>query len=94
MPEIEIRFANDREYERLRRIRDKYGVQWRGMLIQGAKRLEGFRHPGLSRSRSPRRRPVHSDERLVLRSESTERRTENDTASVDADIDGRRSFES
>jgi hypothetical protein len=41
MPEIEIRFRNETEYHRLRTIRDKYGVQWRGMLIQGAKRLEG-----------------------------------------------------
>ena len=41
MPEIEIRFRNETEYHRLRAIRDKYGVQWRGMLMQGAKRLEG-----------------------------------------------------
>jgi hypothetical protein len=41
MPEIEIRFRNESEYHQLRMIRDKYGVQWRGMLIQGAKRLEG-----------------------------------------------------
>lgn len=41
MPEIEIQFRSDAEYRRLREIRDKYGVQWRGMLIQGAKRLEG-----------------------------------------------------
>ena len=40
MPEIEIRFASDREYALLCHIRDKYGVQWRGMLLQGAKRLE------------------------------------------------------
>lgn len=45
MPEIEIRFASDQEYERLRRIKDKYGVHWRGMLIQGARRLEGRRPP-------------------------------------------------
>ena len=40
MPEIEIRFASRDEYERLRAIKDKYGVTWRGMLIQGAERLE------------------------------------------------------
>ena len=55
MPEIEICFANDREYERLRHIRDKYGVQWRGKLLQGAKRLEGQRRadaaPWLPRER-------------------------------------------
>jgi hypothetical protein len=41
MPEIEIRFISRDEYERLRTIRDKYGVTWRGMLIHGATRLEG-----------------------------------------------------
>jgi len=41
MPEIEIQFRSEAEYRRLRAIRNKYGVQWRGMLIQGAKRLEG-----------------------------------------------------
>ena len=41
MPEIEIQFRSEAEYRRLRAIRDRYGVQWRGMLIQGAKRLEG-----------------------------------------------------
>ena len=41
MPEIEIQFRSEAEYRRLRAIRDKYGVQWRGMLIQGAKHLEG-----------------------------------------------------
>ena len=83
MPEIEIRFASDCEYERLRHIRDKYGVQWRGMLIQGAKRLEGLRHPGLSRA--ARERPVSAG--------CTEEPTEHDTASADADTGRRRSFE-
>ena len=41
MPEIEIQFRSEAEYRRLRSVRDKFGVQWRGMLIQGAKRLEG-----------------------------------------------------
>jgi len=40
MPEIEIRFASPDEYERLRAIKDKYGITWRGMLIHGATRLE------------------------------------------------------
>ncbi|MEF8826903.1 MAG: hypothetical protein V5A27_11285 [Halapricum sp.] len=40
MPEIEIRFVSHDEYERLRTIKDKYGVTWRGMLIHGATRLE------------------------------------------------------
>ncbi|AXG08487.1 hypothetical protein [Haloplanus rubicundus] len=54
MPEIEICFGSEREYERLRDIRDKYGVQWRGMLIQGAKQLKGLHHPGLARDPSKR----------------------------------------
>ena len=83
MPEIEIRFASDREYERLRHIRDKYGVQWRGMLIQGAKRLEGLRHPGLSRAARER----------AVRIDCTEKQTERDTASTGTDVDRRRFFE-
>jgi hypothetical protein len=58
MPEIEIRFVSDREYKRLRRIRDKYGVQWRGMLVEGAKRLEGIRHPNPSQSLSTRPKDI------------------------------------
>jgi hypothetical protein len=54
MPEIEICFGSEGEYERLRDIRDKYGVQWRGMLIQGAKQLKGIHHPALAQDRSKR----------------------------------------
>jgi len=85
MPEIEIRFASDREYERLRHIREKYGVQWRGMLIQGAKRLEGHRHTE-ALSRISRERNVSLD--------CTGRPTENDNANGDVDVDGGRSSES
>ncbi|MFC7257523.1 hypothetical protein [Haloplanus litoreus] len=52
MPEIEIQFRSEAEYRRLRAIRDKYGVQWRGML--GAKRLEAES----SDSRSHRTIPI------------------------------------
>ena len=85
MPEIEIRFASDREYERLRHIRDKYGVQWRGMLILGARRLEGRRHTR-ALSRTSRERNVSPD--------CIGRPTENDTTNADADVDRRRSSES
>jgi hypothetical protein len=85
MPEIEIRFASDREYERLRHIRDKYGVQWRGMLILGARRLEGRRHTrALSRTYGERN----------ASSGCTGRSTENDTTNADADVDRLRSPES
>ncbi|WP_136602747.1 hypothetical protein [Salinigranum halophilum] len=68
MPEIEIQFASPEEYELLRTIRDKYGVLWRGMLIQGATRLEGAHLPrGLSplheretESRAIERQPAES----------------------------------
>ena len=82
MPEIEIRFASDREYERLRHIRNKYGVQWRGMLILGARRLEDRRHRrALSRT---------SGERNVSPG-CTGRPIENDTTNADADVDRWRS---
>jgi len=58
MPEIEIQFASEAEYERLRTIRDTYGVTWRGMLLFGAQRLEGR---VLSRSRTPAHRAPYSD---------------------------------
>lgn len=41
MPEPEIHFRSTSEYQRLRDIRDRNGVTWRGMLLQGAKQLEG-----------------------------------------------------
>jgi hypothetical protein len=58
MPEIEIQFASEAEYERLRTIRDTYGVTWRGMLLFGAQRLEGRVLP---RSRAPAREFPYSD---------------------------------
>jgi hypothetical protein len=82
MPEIEIRFASDREYERLRHIRNKYGVQWRGMLILGARRLEDRRH-AMALSRSSQERNVSPG--------CTERPIENDTTNADADVDRWRS---
>ena len=85
MPEVEIRFANDREYERLRHIRDKYGVQWRGMLILGARRLEDRRHRR-ALSRFSRERNVSPG--------CTVGPIENDTTNADADVDRRRSSES
>ena len=85
MPEVEIRFVSDWEYERLRHIREKYGVQWRGMLIQGAKRLEGHRHTK-ALSRTSRERNVSPD--------CTGRPTENDNANADVDVDRGRSSES
>jgi hypothetical protein len=58
MPEIEIQFASEDEYERLRTIRDTYGVTWRGMLLFGAQRLEGRVLP---RARAPARGFPYSD---------------------------------
>jgi len=40
MRKAEIYFGGDEEYRRLWTIRDRYGVTWRGMLIEGAKFLE------------------------------------------------------
>lgn len=64
MPEVEIRFRSESEYRRLRTIRDRHGIQWRGMLIQGAKRLEGgsLPVPALDESREPNRGPRRPEE--------------------------------
>ena len=84
MPEIEICFGSEGEYERLRDIRDKYGVQWRGMLIQGAKQLKARHHPALVQDRS--KRPSRSD--------CPERPAESETTNADVDIDRQRSSKS
>ena len=42
MPEAEVRFASREEYEFLREVRDRHGVMWRGMLLQGARQVEGY----------------------------------------------------
>jgi hypothetical protein len=84
MPEIEICFGSEGEYERLRDIRDKYGVQWRGMLIQGAKQLKGLHHPGLARD--PSKRPSLSG--------CPKRPAEIDTINADVDIARQRSSKS
>lgn len=84
MPEIEICFGSEGEYERLRDIRDKYGVQWRGMLIQGAKQLKGLHHPALIRD--PSKRPSLSG--------CPKRPAEIDTINADVDIARQRSSKS
>lgn len=40
MPRAEIKYGGEEEYRRLWTIRDRYGVTWRWMLIEGAKFLE------------------------------------------------------
>ncbi|WP_424016325.1 hypothetical protein ACOZ4N_00920 (plasmid) [Halorientalis pallida] len=42
MPEAEVRFASKEEYDHLREIRDRHGVVWRGMLLQGARQVVGY----------------------------------------------------
>ena len=41
MTSTRIVIKDDRQFERLEAVRERHGVNWRGMLIQGAKRLEG-----------------------------------------------------
>jgi hypothetical protein len=94
MPEIEIQFASPEEYELLRTIRDKYGVLWRGMLIQGATRLEGAYLPrGLSplheretESRTTERQPAESISHVtVFVADETTSATTQRRPSVDED---------
>ena len=37
---ISIQVEDDEQYERLQQVRTKYGLTWKGLLIQGARRVE------------------------------------------------------
>lgn len=37
---ISIQVEDDEQYERLQQMRAKYGLTWKGLLIQGARRVE------------------------------------------------------
>ena len=37
---ISIQVEDDEQYERLQQVRAKYGLTWKGLLIQGARRVE------------------------------------------------------
>lgn len=34
-------FDNEEQYERLKEIKQKHGLTWKGLLLQGARRMEG-----------------------------------------------------
>ena len=38
---ISIKVEDDDQYEHLQEIREKYGVTWKGLLVQGTFHLEG-----------------------------------------------------
>jgi hypothetical protein len=38
---ISIQVENDDQYERFQQVREKYGVTWKGLLLQGTFHLEG-----------------------------------------------------
>ena len=42
MPEIQIAWHSREEYERLRELRDRHGLLWRGVLLEGAKNAESL----------------------------------------------------
>ena len=37
---ISVQIEDDEQYERLQQVRAKYGLTWKGLLIQGARRVE------------------------------------------------------
>ena len=76
--------VDDDQFAALEAIRTHHGVNWRGMLIQGAKQLKGLHHPTLAQD--PSKRPSLSD--------CPERPAELDTTNADVDIARRRSSES
>jgi len=40
MTSTRIVIKDDRQFERLEAVRERHGVNWRGMLIKGAEQLE------------------------------------------------------
>lgn len=38
---IYIEVEDDEQYEELQRIKKKHGLTWKGLLLQGARRMEG-----------------------------------------------------
>ncbi len=38
---IYIEVDDDKQYEELHRIKKKHGMTWKGLLLQGARRMEG-----------------------------------------------------
>ncbi|AFZ73400.1 hypothetical protein [Natronobacterium gregoryi] len=37
---VYVEMDNEEQYEQLKELKKKHGVTWKGMLLQGAKRLE------------------------------------------------------
>lgn len=38
---IYVEMDDDEQYEELKRIKKKHGLTWKGLLLQGARRMEG-----------------------------------------------------
>lgn len=38
---IYVEMEDDEQYEELKRIKKKHGLTWKGLLLQGARRMEG-----------------------------------------------------
>jgi len=37
---IHIEVDDDEQYEKMQRLKDKHGLTWKGLLVQGMKRVE------------------------------------------------------
>ena len=80
MPEIQIDWHSREEYERLRDLRDRHGLLWRGVLLEGAKNAESLDliqalfelNPELSTRRIPGQCDGIAAERASLRTELRE----------------------
>jgi hypothetical protein len=38
---VYAKFTDEEQHERLKEIKDKHGLTWKGLLLQGARRMEG-----------------------------------------------------
>jgi len=77
MPEIQVDWHSPEEADRLRDLRDRHGMVWRGVLLEGAKHAESIDllkaltelHPALTTTLPT---PAGSDNEAMSRSEITE----------------------
>jgi len=80
MHEIQIDWHSREEYERLRDLRDRHGLLWRGVLLEGAKNAESLDllqalfelNPELANQNIPGEYEGMAPERVSLRSELRE----------------------
>lgn len=98
MPEIQVDWHSRDEFERLRELRDRHGMLWRGVLLEGAKQVESTDllqallelNPALAKDGVPGDHEGISTERMVVRDQIREQILERERARAQTNptIDG------